>query len=462
MGAHSQQPIARSALVLVCLALTASALAVMRPARADYPDTSQVIPAAPSTYIPADRGPADIRYLIIHDTDVSYEGTVGLFTTPGHCCSAHYLVSGQVGGTYPPVTQFVPDTDIVHQSGNLWMNEHSIGVEHVGFAAFPNGYYTPRLYRRSAKLIGWLAAKYRIPLDRSHILTHSDVPGGPLEPDQAITPDNVHDQHWDPGPYWDWNYYWPRVEAAYAKALGHTDVPAELPRKYRHQSSDLRTVTPGRQFDSGPDVWDWSNGLHTEFAPVYANASGRPDLSRLVLGASQPDTFVPPQTSSGTPTFDVRDFVCDNFPAVVFEPGAGPGGTSSNFPETVSDLRAKADWGSTFVSDRRVRVGGKWFDRIWFNGVRGWIPEALTTAGSGAVVTFSDRTNTQVYSSPTASSDYSMCEDSGLGYSRFGQSYVSEYRMKTPDGTWWAIHYNHRLVYVPAAEVTVQRARPRS
>ena len=455
MGKYSRGSISTLMLAVALLA----GLAVGPPAHADYPDISTFIPAAPSTYIPAQRDAEDIRYLIIHDTDVSYDGTVGLFTTPGNCCAAHYLVSGQVGGSYPAVTQFVRDTNIVHQSGNLWMNQHSIGVEHVGFAAFPNGYYTPRLYQRSAELVGWLAAKYRIPLDRSHILTHSDVPGGPLEAGVPITIGNVHNQHWDPGPYWDWNYYWPLLESAYDDARRGKLVKPELPQAYRGQSSELRSLVPGRQFARASDVWDWSNGLHTEFSPVYADNEGRPDLSQLVLGASDPNTFIPPEASTGDPVFNVRDFVCDNFPAVVFEPGAGPNGTSSNYPETVSDLRAKADWGSTFVSDRHARRNGVRYDRIGINGARGWIRHDLTMPGQGAVVTFKNRASTQIYSSPNASSDFSMCQDQGLGYSRFGQSYVSEYRIATAGQVWWAIHYNHRLAFVPDKEVTVRAGR---
>ena len=446
------------AVITVALGLLAGLLAAIRPARADYPDISTFIPAAPSTYIPAERDASDIRYLIIHDTDVSYAGTVGLFTTPGHCCSAHYLVSGAVGSADPGVTQFVKDTNIVHQSGNLWMNEHSIGVEHVGFAAFPNGYYTPKLYRRSAKLIGWLAAEYRIPLDRSHILTHSDVPGGPLEAGQAITPDNVHNQHWDPGPYWDWNYYWPLVESAYDKALKGTTVQPELPKKFRATNSTLRQLAPGHQYDGKQDVGNWSNTLHTSFAPVYANDGGRPDLNTLVLGASDPRTFVPPETSAGTPTANVRDFVCDNYPAVIFEPDAGPNGTSSNYPITASDLRAKADWGSTFVSDRTKRTRGVTYDRIWFNGTRGWIPRNLTVAGSGAVVTFKKNGSTDVYSSPQESPDFATCSDEGLGYSRAGQSYVSQYQFTLAGQKWFALDYNHRLVYVPKDQVKVSTA----
>lgn len=445
------------AVVAVVLGLL-GVLAGAGPARADYPDVSTYIPAAPSTYIPAERDASDIRYLIIHDTDVSYAGTVGLFTTPGHCCAAHYLVSGQVGSSDPAVTQFVPDTDIVHQSGNLWMNEHSIGVEHVGFAAFPNGYYTPKLYQRSADLIGWLAAKYRIPLDRAHILTHSDVPGGPLAPDQAITPDNVHDQHWDPGPYWDWNYYWPLLETAYSQALKGKTVAPELPKRYRATSPTLRQLAPGRQVAGKGDVGNWSNGLHTSFAPVYADKSGHPNLNTLVLGASDPRTFVPPETPAGTPTANARDFVCDNYPAVVFEPNAGPNGTSSNFPITGSDLRAKADWGFTFVSDRTVRKHGVRYDRIWFNGTRGWIPRSMTVAGSGEVVTFKTTGATKVYSSPQQSPDFATCGDEGLGYSRSGQSYVSRYQFTIAGRVWLALDYNHRLVYVPKDQVKVSSA----
>src|SRR2546430_1103032 len=78
--------------------------------------------------------------------------------------SVQYAVSGQNNSSNPGVTQFVADKDWTYSVANFWYNQHSIGVEHIGFAAAPAGYYTPQLYQRSADLVGWVAWKYQIPV----------------------------------------------------------------------------------------------------------------------------------------------------------------------------------------------------------------------------------------------------------------------------------------------------------
>jgi hypothetical protein len=77
------------------------------------------------------------------------------------------------------------------QAGNWAVNMRSLGIEHEGFAA-DGSWYTEILYRNSAELVGFLAEKYDVPLDRAHILGHDNVP---------------QSDHWDPGPYWDWGHY---------------------------------------------------------------------------------------------------------------------------------------------------------------------------------------------------------------------------------------------------------------
>ncbi|MEI2715486.1 MAG: hypothetical protein V9E98_00550 [Candidatus Nanopelagicales bacterium] len=59
MGKYSRGSISTLMLAVALLA----GLAVGPPAHADYPDISTFIPAAPSTYIPAQRDADDIRYL---------------------------------------------------------------------------------------------------------------------------------------------------------------------------------------------------------------------------------------------------------------------------------------------------------------------------------------------------------------------------------------------------------------
>ncbi len=48
-----------------------------------------------------------------------------------------------------------------------------------------------------------------------------------------------------------------------------------------------------------------------------------------------------------------------------------------------------------------------------------------------------------------------MCPDATHGFSRTGQTYVSQLRRFSQGEFWYQIDYNHRVAWVPADEVTV-------
>lgn len=139
-------------------------------------------------------GPA-IRYIVIHDTEGSYDSAVATFGDPHRYASANYVIRSADG----QVTQMVSTKDIAWHAGNYFVNQHAIGIEHEGVAIDGATWYTEALYRASARLVRYLANRFSIPLDRAHIVGHDDVPG-PTAATQGA-------QHWDPGPYWDWGHY---------------------------------------------------------------------------------------------------------------------------------------------------------------------------------------------------------------------------------------------------------------
>jgi N-acetylmuramoyl-L-alanine amidase-like protein/Big-like domain-containing protein len=176
--------------VLLCaLVGVPSALAVNRPPVVWSPAGSG------SNFTPALHRTID--RIVIHATDGgSLIGNVSWLAGDRSEASAHYVVSrdGQI-------VQLVPLHDIAWHSGNRAMNAHSIGVEHLGETFDPAG-FTPEEYRASARLVAWLARRYRIPIDRRHIIGHAQVPD-PFHPGTF----GGSDHHSDPGPYWRWGYY---------------------------------------------------------------------------------------------------------------------------------------------------------------------------------------------------------------------------------------------------------------
>jgi len=144
----------------------------------------------------------EIRYIVIHDTEGSYDGSLASFQNSNTYASAHYLIRASDG----LVTQMVENKNEAWHAGNKSMNMHSIGIEHEGFAATGAKWYTESMYQSSATLVRYLATKYDVPLDRAHVIGHDQVPG--------ITWANIPGMHWDPGPYWDWEHYMRSVERA--------------------------------------------------------------------------------------------------------------------------------------------------------------------------------------------------------------------------------------------------------
>ncbi|MER5641825.1 N-acetylmuramoyl-L-alanine amidase [Kitasatospora sp. NPDC002227] len=163
-------------------------------------------------YTQANR-PADgdkIQYIVIHDTEGGFDGSIQTFQNPATQASAHYIVRSGDGH----VTQLVNDQNIAWHAGNKTINMHSIGIEHEGYA-FPGDnatWYSEQLYQSSATLVKYLAAKYNVPLDRQHIIGHDDVPG-PLQ-------SYINGMHWDPGTFWDWNHYMDLINPAAKANLG--------------------------------------------------------------------------------------------------------------------------------------------------------------------------------------------------------------------------------------------------
>jgi N-acetyl-anhydromuramyl-L-alanine amidase AmpD len=151
------------------------------------------------SYTKASRTPArhTITTIVIHATDGGTLGGNVWWLSAGHShASAHYVISRDGS-----IVQLVHLSDIAWHAGNWKVNQHSIGIEHVGDTYDPAGFSNAE-YTSSAKLAAWLVRRYDIPVDRAHIIGHSQVPD-PNDP--ALLGGSDH--HTDPGPHWKWAYY---------------------------------------------------------------------------------------------------------------------------------------------------------------------------------------------------------------------------------------------------------------
>ena len=122
---------------------------------------------------------------MIHTTQGSYPAAVNWFQTPGSGASAHYVVRSWDG----QIAQCVGDANIAWHAGTWPANRRSIGIEHEGFFEDPL-WFTPEMNDSSARLVAYLCWSYGVPVDREHIVGHSEISYTEC-----------------PGPWWWWDYY---------------------------------------------------------------------------------------------------------------------------------------------------------------------------------------------------------------------------------------------------------------
>lgn len=91
--------------------------------------------------------------------------------------SAHYQV------TPTGITACLNEADAAWNAGVFALNQRSIGIENLNSTGAPDWKVDPKTEENCAKLVADIATRYNIPIDRTHILKHSDnygteCPGG--------------------------------------------------------------------------------------------------------------------------------------------------------------------------------------------------------------------------------------------------------------------------------------------
>jgi hypothetical protein len=205
---------------------------------------------------------------VIHTTEGSYASAIRGFAHAGANASADYVVRSSDGA----ITQMVPEADIAWHSGNRQYNATSIGIEHEAFV-HNCSWYTSAMYRSSARLVAYLTRKYGIPVDRTHIIGHYQVPD-PYHPDEF----GGFAHHTDPGPCWDWRKYMRlvRIDAGQIPAQKTADqVVSDETR------ADFRA--PGWRRKVGADA---EQQFGSSYAVARPNRSAAPASFRLTVPAA--------------------------------------------------------------------------------------------------------------------------------------------------------------------------------
>ena len=116
-----------------------------------------------------DESRAPIDRVIIHTMDGTWQAAAARFDNPISIVSAHYGV--KLDGT---LIHWLEETFTAYHSGSYSMNQRSIGIEHEDGGDY-NGVRPDVLYTMSAKLVRDICTFYNIPIDRQHILKHSEI-----------------------------------------------------------------------------------------------------------------------------------------------------------------------------------------------------------------------------------------------------------------------------------------------
>ena len=187
--------------------LTASELSVHR--ASDYP-AAIWDPAPDCNY---SERTLEVSAVVIHYTEGSYAGCISWFKNCDAQVSAHYVIRSSDG----QVTQMVREADKAWHARTA--NGYTIGIEHEAYGNIWS-FFTDAMYQSSANLVHDICSRYesidghrtfyRDTLDNGTCLNNGlhDLGG-----ESACTKIRGHqhypDQsHTDPGPYWDWNYYY--------------------------------------------------------------------------------------------------------------------------------------------------------------------------------------------------------------------------------------------------------------
>lgn len=358
-----------------------------------------------------------IRYIVIHDTEGAWDGTINLIQDPTYV-SWNYTIRSTDG----LIAQHVKAKDVAWHAGNWYINAKSIGIEHEGFLAAPDSWYTEAMYRSSARLVKYLTTEYGIPLDRQHILGHDTVPGP--------TTSTIPGMHTDPGPFWDWRHYFELLDHPFKRTAG--------------KKGGVVTILP--DYATNQPVY---TGCVTSGQPCAAHGSSE---VRLYSDHDENSALIEDIGLGRTPTADVND------------------------------LSSRVSTGQQYaVAD----TWGDW-TAIWYLGQKAWFrnpakaPTAVTATGL-VVTPKAGLTSVPVYGRayPEAAaypSGVPAQAVSPLPYTiPAGQEYVvgdvlrgeyyyavtfdtASHRVVVGKDLYYEIQYGHRIEFVRAADVTVAPA----
>ena len=182
--------------------------------------------------------------VVVHYTSGTYAGSIAWFQNCQASASAHYVIRSMDG----QITQMIAESDRAWHVGNE--NGYTIGIEHEAYGNVYS-YFTPVMYQASANLVRNICQRrpnihttrmfYRDTLDNGVVLNYGlhSLGGSSACPQIRGHQHYPSQTHTDPGPYWNWNYYFKLIN------------PSSI--------DEILTGTDGVFTDSGGETGDYGN-----------------------------------------------------------------------------------------------------------------------------------------------------------------------------------------------------------
>lgn len=207
---------------------------------------------APALWVPApecnyDARPKPVSGVVIHYTEGSYAGCISWFQNCDAQVSAHYVIRSHDG----QVTQMVREADRAWHARSA--NAYTIGIEHEAYGDVAS-FFTPAMYASSANLVRDICSRYEAIDGHRTFYTDTLDDGTALNTglwnlggEESCIQIRGHQHypgqsHTDPGPYWDWNYYYKLInEGTPIASLGGTGV-TEGELHHRNYGNDERRI----------------------------------------------------------------------------------------------------------------------------------------------------------------------------------------------------------------------------
>ncbi len=247
-----------------------------------------------------------ISAVTIHDVEGSYAGCISWFQNCAASVSAHYVVRSSDG----QITQMVAEANKAWHVGSE--NPYTIGIEHEGYAS-QTGWYTNAMYAATAGLcLDICNSGYGIdplrtgwwPWLHTTYYNVSSIPGSCTKiKGHQHYPNQTHN---DPGPNWDWNYFYKLINSPpsainYTTASGTIYDSGGAAGNYTDDERTIWTIAPTAATTVSLAFTSFALENTWDYLYIYDGNSINAPLIGYYTGTNSPGTIV---SSGGSITLE--------------------------------------------------------------------------------------------------------------------------------------------------------------